>query len=85
MGFSGEVHHGIDVICANEFSNSLLVANIRLHELVSGFSRNILEVFQAACIGEQVQVQYKHVGKMLERIVDEVRADKAGAACYKHA
>jgi len=62
----------------------LLVADIRLDKLVFGVSGEVLEVFQAAGIGQQVEVENKDFGKIGEDVTHEIGADKAGASGDKY-
>ena len=64
MRFRSKMHDGIDLV-ARRRSSRFLVANIPLDELVSGFHGQILQVFQAAGIGQQVQVENKDIGKLV--------------------
>jgi len=78
--FGGKVHHGVNPIAAEEVIHQGAVTDIALYKGVTGWVGQILQVFQTARVGQQVQIDDVDGGVMREQIAHEVGTDKPGSA-----
>jgi len=66
MAFSGKVHDGIEIVLNKELRDQGCVTNIPLDKRIALVGFDVSEVFQVACIGQQIQVDHVHVRMLLE-------------------
>jgi len=80
VGLGGEVRHGVDALVLHEPVDELLVADVALHEAEVGLALGVLEVQRAPRVRERVQHHHPVLRMRLQPMVQEIRADEAGAA-----
>jgi hypothetical protein len=86
VGFGGEVEDAVDLVFAEEFGDEAGVADIAVGEGVSRIALDGGEVFGISGVSEFVEVndfidgESVFLGGIAEEVMDEVGADKAGAA-----
>jgi hypothetical protein len=83
MRFGRKMNNGIDVVFKQQTVHQRPVADVALDEDVPVGIGQIAQVFQAARIGERVQVEDAHFGSLGQRPVDEIRTNKPGAAGHQ--
>ncbi len=80
MALGGKVDNIIEIILLEQAFHQLLVADIALHEHMTGVALHVLQVLQVACVGQLIQVDQQDLRVFLEHIMHKVGADKTGAA-----
>lgn len=80
MGFGCKMNDGIHLVFAQHSSDLPGIANIALHKGMFGGGGQAAQVFQAAGIGEQVEVDDVNFWGNSSYIVDEVGASEPGPA-----
>lgn len=91
VGLRSEVHDGIDVMVTQEFGETFAVEDVALHKNVAGIVLQCGEVGEVPGVGQLVQVDdalnfhAMVLPGLAEEIVNEVGADKSGAAGDKDA
>ena len=84
MTFSRKMDDSLYVIFGKDLCNGILISNIRPDERIVRIVLNILEVFKIASVCKYIHIDYPDVTAILpEHIVNIVRTDKTGTACYK--
>jgi hypothetical protein len=86
MAFSGQVDNSIDIVTLEHLFDSICIANVDVLEEVAKTAKlrfDISKVLGISCIGQLIEVDdaSPKVG-LPEKVLDEIRPDKAGTASY---
>ena len=79
MRLGSEVDDIVEIVLLEQRSNQFLVADIALHEHMTGIPLHALQILKIACIGQLVEVDKQDVVIFLQHVVNKVGADKSGA------
>jgi hypothetical protein len=78
MGLGSKVDDKINSL--NGTLDYLVVSDVSLDEFIVGIALNIFEVFQIACVSEDIEVDDGVFRMVFDPIMDEVRTDKTSSA-----
>ena len=84
VGLGGEMHDGVDAFSLEDVPHRIAVPDVTLHKCESLVLGDRLQTRHVSGVGKRVQAD-DFIGRvLLHPELDEVAADEAGRACYKH-
>ena len=84
VAFGGKVDDAVHFFAAQQFQNSLEIADVHSDETVVRLMLYILEIRKITCVSEFVEVDDAVVGMVVHHQSHKVAPDESGASGYKY-
>jgi hypothetical protein len=83
VALGGEMHNSVDCMFPKELFEQHTVADISMDKGVPPGVGQGLQVFQAACVGQCIQVKHFNFRFSCQQVMNKIRADESGPACHQ--
>ena len=84
MAFGRKVDDAVHFFAAQQFQNSLEIADVHSYETVVRLVLYVLEIRKVTCVSEFVEVDDAVVGMVVHHQSHKVASDESGTSGYKY-